>query len=334
LHIYCGAAELKRVTSLHSAMQIELTDAGARAGDLFIYSQLKPVVKDATGVVVVGLTSAGENVWKLSLKERRAGEIQRVELGIPQPVTRQAWFWIMCGVLLVSLIFSGWRYVVWQRTQLALSRLEQTTARQQERSRIAKDIHDDIGASLTRILLHSKAARREMSGQPARLPERLEAIETTAVDMTRVMDEIVWAVNPRNDTFDGLVTYLGRYAEEFLKLAGLRCRLDLPLDMPAWSVEAKVRHGLFLAFKEALNNVAKHAAASTVRVSVRMVTDGFELSIEDDGKGFKVGSGERADRNGLDNMRSRLAEIGGACVIESEPGRGTCVRFRMAERLL
>jgi signal transduction histidine kinase len=212
--------------------------------------------------------------------------------------------------------------------------LEREKALEQERSRIAKDIHDDIGASLTRILLHSKAARREMSGQPARLPERLEAIETTAVDMTRVMDEIVWAVNPRNDTFDGLVTYLGRYAEEFLKLAGLRCRLDLPLDVPVWPVAAKVRHGLFLAFKEALNNVAKHASASVVRISVRTQDNGFELSIEDDGKGFKTEQGEQAGRNGLDNMRSRLAEIGGSCVIESEPGKGTLIYFRMAERVL
>jgi signal transduction histidine kinase/ligand-binding sensor domain-containing protein len=212
--------------------------------------------------------------------------------------------------------------------------LERERALEQERSRIAKDIHDDIGASLTRILLQSKAARSEMSGQPARLPERLEAIETTAVDMTRVMDEIVWAVNPRNDTFDGLVTYLGRYAEEFLKVAGLRCRLDLPQDMPVWPVAAKVRHGLFLAFKEALNNVAKHATASVVRISVHTLGDGFELTIEDDGKGFITEPCERAGRNGLDNMRSRLAEIGGACVIESEQGRGTRIRFRMPERAL
>jgi signal transduction histidine kinase/ligand-binding sensor domain-containing protein len=224
--------------------------------------------------------------------------------------------------------------------------LEREKALEQERSRIAKDIHDDIGASLTRILLQSKAARSEMSGQPARLPERLEAIETTAVDMTRVMDEIVWAVNPRNDTFDGLVTYLGRYAEEFLKMAGLRCRLDLPLDLPAWPVAAKVRHGLFLAFKEALNNVAKHAAASTVRVSVRTQDSGFELLIEDDGKGFtciqratepvvtSAGMLRRSGGNGLDNMRDRLAGIGGACVIESAPGRGTRVRFRIVEKVL
>ncbi|MEI6644949.1 MAG: two-component regulator propeller domain-containing protein [bacterium] len=212
--------------------------------------------------------------------------------------------------------------------------LEREKALEQERSRIAKDIHDDIGSSLTRILLHSKAARSEMSGQSTRLSERLEAIETTAVDMTRVMDEIVWAVNPRNDTFDGLVTYLGRYAEEFLKLAGLRCRLDLPLDVPVWPVAAKVRHGLFLAFKEALNNVAKHAAASVVRISVRTQDDGFELSIEDDGKGFKTEQGERAGRSGLANMRSRLAEIGGSCVIGSEPGKGTRIYFRLTERVL
>jgi signal transduction histidine kinase/ligand-binding sensor domain-containing protein len=255
--------------------------------------------------------------------------------------------WFRFGVILFALGVTGFssgaliRYRARRKLAAeqirALERertLEREKALEQERSRIAKDIHDDIGASLTRILLQSKAARSEMSGQPTRLPERLEAIETTAVDMTRVMDEIVWAVNPRNDTFDGLVTYLGRYAEEFLKLAGLRCRLDLPLDVPAWPVAAKVRHGLFLAFKEALNNVAKHAAASVVRISVRTQDDGFELSITDDGKGFELEQGERTGRNGLANMRSRLAGIGGACVIESELGKGTRIYFRLTERAL
>jgi signal transduction histidine kinase/ligand-binding sensor domain-containing protein len=255
--------------------------------------------------------------------------------------------WFRFGVILFALGVTGFssgaliryrarRKLAAERTR-ALERertLEREKALEQERSRIAKDIHDDIGASLTRILLQSKAARSEMSGQPTRLPERLEAIETTAVDMTRVMDEIVWAVNPRNDTFDGLVTYLGRYAEEFLKMAGLRCRLDLPLEVPAWPVAAKVRHGLFLAFKEALNNVAKHAATSVVRISVCTQEEGFELLIEDNGKGFKTEQGERAGRNGVANMRSRLAEIGGSCVLESEPGKGTRIYFRMTERAL
>jgi len=197
---------------------------------------------------------------------------------------------------------------------------------------------------MTRILMQSKAARSEMRDASARLPGRLQAIETTAVEMISVMDEIVWAVNPQNDTFDGLVTYLGRYAEEFLKPAGIRCRLDLPLERVSFSIPANVRHGVFLAFKEVLNNVAKHAAADKVRISVRTGFGGLELLIEDDGRGFAYDAeedaaavhayaeGRRMGGNGLKNMRNRLREIGGECVIESVPGKGTRVLFRFAER--
>ena len=84
------------------------------------------------------------------------------------------------------------------------------------------------------------------------------------------MGEIVWAVNPQHDTLDSLATYLQKFAQSFLQTANLRCRLDLPMELPSWTVNAEVRHNLYLAFKEALNNVVKHAAASEVRISLHL----------------------------------------------------------------
>ena len=223
--------------------------------------------------------------------------------------------------------------------------LEREKALEHERARIARDIHDDIGSSLTRILLQSKSARMESPAGCERLPARLSAIEATAINMTHVMDEIVWAVNPKNDTFDGLVTYLGRYAEDFLRLAEIRCRLDLPLDLPAFPVPANVRHGVFLAFKEALNNVTKHSHASLVRISVRIEPGGFELVVEDDGRGLPPDSTQPVDHspegdsarrgggNGLKNVRNRLVEIGGTCIIDSQLGQGVRVVFRIMHKL-
>jgi signal transduction histidine kinase len=153
------------------------------------------------------------------------------------------------------------------------------------------------------------------------------------------MGEVVWAVNPEHDTFDSLANYISQYAQSFLRLAGIRCRLDLPLELPRQPISAEVRHNLFLAFKEALNNVVKHAAASEVYITLTPGNSGFELSVADNGRGFSQGATKTqtpgasparvTSGNGLPNMRTRLQEIGGHCELHSQPGRGTTITFRV-----
>ncbi len=215
-----------------------------------------------------------------------------------------------------------------------LERLERQRAVERERTRIAKDIHDDLGASLTRITMLSQSARVELEHSPA--ASDLDRIYDTARELTRAMDEIVWAVNPKHDTLDSLATYLGKFAQDFLAAANIRCRLDVPVHLPPWPLTAETRHNLFLAFKEALNNAVKHAATSEVRISLTLEPIGFALRIEDNGRGFSIAEAEsealpnRArilSGNGLRNMRQRLKEIGGRCEIQSAPGAGTKVVF-------
>jgi signal transduction histidine kinase len=215
--------------------------------------------------------------------------------------------------------------------------LERQRALERERARIARDIHDDLGASLTRITMLSQSARGELEFSPASAVADVERIYSTARELTRAMDEIVWAVNPKHDTLDSLVTYLGRFAQTFLSAAGIRCRLDLPLQVPAMTLSAEIRHNLFLAFKEALNNVVRHAQATEVRIRLDLLGQGFVLTLSDNGRGFHwTGWGQspalpQADRpsggNGLGNMHKRLQEIGGACEWKTAPGEGTRVKF-------
>jgi len=156
------------------------------------------------------------------------------------------------------------------------------------------------------------------------------------------MGEVVWAVNPEHDTFDSLANYLSHFAQNFLRAAGIRCRIEVPLSLPTRPLSAEVRHGLFLAFKEALNNVVKHSGATEVRIALVPGESGFELTVQDNGRGFTEAivaaqtSGENPGRslpgNGLANMQSRLLEIGGACEIHSEPGAGTRITFRVRLR--
>ena len=308
LHIYCGAAELKRVTALHSGMQIELTDAGARDGDLFVYSQFRPVVKDVTGCVVEGIAAAGENVWKLSLKGRRHGAVQRVELGIPLPATRQAWFWAMCALLAASLMFGAWRYIV-------AVRLQRERALEQERLRIARDIHDEVGASLTKI-----------GYLATKLPDT--GVAAAVREVVQAMDEIVWAVNPRNDTLENMANYLVHFAEEFVRPAGIACDLDVPLSLPQRSLSADIRHHVFMVVKEALNNAVKHGSPGRIRLGLAVEGELLTVVVQDDGCGFTPAPAA-AGADGLANMRQRLAAIGGQIQLDSAPGKGTTVTVKV-----
>jgi signal transduction histidine kinase len=138
------------------------------------------------------------------------------------------------------------------------------------------------------------------------------------------LDEIVWAVNPRNDTLPDLIEFIGQFAVEFLHTAGLRCRVDLPDNPLPQQVSPEVRHNLFLVLKEALNNIARHAEASEVRLRIAINEEALNITLEDNGKGFEgTPSGTGAD--GLHNMQQRMSAIGGICRIESKPGFGTSI---------
>lgn len=242
------------------------------------------------------------------------------------------WFRFTMGWLLLAAVGGGVWFDTRRRMRRKLERAERQRAIERERARIARDIHDDLGASLTRITMLSQSALGALTdAQPA---AEVRQIYQTARELTQAMDEIVWAVNPRHDTLDSLVTYLGRFAQHFLSAAGIRCRLDLPLHLPARALTAEVRHNVFLAFKEALHNIVKHAHATEVRLSLEVRPDGFVLVLTDNGCGFKwdplqpppasAEDGTRpASGNGLFNMQKRMEEIGGCCGWDTAPGQGT-----------
>jgi signal transduction histidine kinase len=249
----------------------------------------------------------------------------------------QTWWFTGAAVLAgIAAVGGTARYVTRRRLHKKMERLERQRVLENERARIAKDIHDDLGSNLARIMMLSQSNRAE--GEDAQqIVTRLGKVYLTARDLTRTMDEIVWAISPHHDTLDSLVNYLGKFAQDFLNVAGIRCRLVVPIQLPAWPLTAEVRHSLFLAFKEALHNVVKHASATEVRVSLTLAESGFSAAIEDNGIGFNpaaVGAGATskdplriAGGNGLANMRKRIGGIGGECQVDSAPGKGTTVRF-------
>jgi signal transduction histidine kinase/streptogramin lyase len=241
----------------------------------------------------------------------------------------QTW-WAQLGYLLtlvlsVAVLVRFWSY---RRLRRRLEHSEREQALERERTRIARNIHDDLGASLTRISLITQSAQHKNPALAAEFEEIFESVRTS----TRSMDEIVWAVNPRWDDVENLVSYLGNYAQKFLGAAGIRRQLNLPSTLPSIKLPSQARHNLFLCCKEALNNIVKHAGAKEVMLTV--TADEFELRIEiaDDGRGFaasdRTPSTERvASGNGLQNMRDRMAEMAGTFEISSRPRGGTLVVF-------
>jgi signal transduction histidine kinase len=224
-------------------------------------------------------------------------------------------------VLLVAVAFGVWR-AERSRSRMRLERLRMQTAMEQERQRIARDIHDDLGAGLTEIILLSDNLHDELPPLPGS-DRMVNEISVRARALTRAMDEVVWAVNPRNDTLEGLLTYFNKFAQEYLSHAGMRCRMDVPVELPYISLAAETRHHLYLACKEALNNCVKHSGGSEVWIHLKPALGHYVLSIEDNGHGFNMGNVARG--NGLQNMRRRLEELGGRCEIHSTPDRGTRV---------
>jgi Histidine kinase/Histidine kinase-, DNA gyrase B-, and HSP90-like ATPase len=196
-----------------------------------------------------------------------------------------------------------------------------------ERARIARDIHDDFGTRLTRLVLEGEVAKSEVSGNSS-ASERLSRITTGLREALGAMDEVLWAVNPRRDTVKDFVTYICEYAQTFLQPTRIECRLDVEAHLPPLGFDLPLRRSLLLAVKEAINNVAKHSQASTMTLCIHQGESNLVVVVEDNGIGFQTGhTGE--GRNGLANIIQRMSDVGGTCRISSQPGKGCRVEFRM-----
>jgi ligand-binding sensor domain-containing protein/signal transduction histidine kinase len=228
------------------------------------------------------------------------------------------WFRLVGAAVLLAGTVAIVRIVSLRRLRRRLRSLEEQTTLDRERARIARDMHDDLGSRLTHLtLLVELAQRAAVDNRDARLNQ----IASTVRRASESLDEIVWAVNPGNDVFPRLIHYVSQYAVEFLGVAGIRCRIDLPDRLPNRAISPELRHNLFLVLKEALTNVARHAQATEVWLRATIGNDGFTLMIEDNGRGFSEAPDDgRAD--GLRNMQTRMKDCGGRLEITSAPGAG------------
>lgn len=237
------------------------------------------------------------------------------------------WFFALLAVGALAAVAATVQLVERRRAEVQIRLLEKERAVATERTRIAQDIHDEVGTSLTKIsklteMIDQQNGENKLNGDFTRV------IASTARDTIQAMDEIVWAINPKNDTLKEMADYLVYFTEDFLRPTGVGCTLDVPLKLPDIPVTAEIRHNLFMAVKEALNNAVKHAGAREIRFALDYTAGLLTVEITDNGAGFRVH--ESIIGNGLQNMRRRMNALGGELQLKSEPAQGTMVKLQVS----
>jgi ligand-binding sensor domain-containing protein/two-component sensor histidine kinase len=244
-----------------------------------------------------------------------------------EPAWWQTW-WARCAfVLAFTLLVIGcarlWSH---RRLKLRIERLERENALEQERARIARNLHDDLGGSLTQIGMLAERVRRH-AAEPV-LQSSLAQLATRTRRLAGELESIVWTVNPKNNTWDRLAGFIGRFAVDFCRDSGIECRVHGAETVPAVPLAPEAQHNVLAVLKEILNNILKHAHATSIELVMGVDADGFMLRIADDGIGFDPAAPEHAERNGLSNMRTRMHDAGGHIEIASTRGEGTVITVR------
>lgn len=233
------------------------------------------------------------------------------------------WFYFLCGSL-GTLVIAG--FIVWRLRELQkLNRLERQAAVATERSRIAQDLHDGLGADLTRL---SALADLASDGESVTSREQLRKLAQHSRAASRGLKDLIWIANPANDTLESFLDRLCQNAQDYLRDTGIACRFDLATDLPPLPLALEQRRNLLLVVREALNNVVKHSAATQVLIALARRDGELELSIRDNGRGYEPGS-IRDGTMGLSGMRRRMEQLGGAFAAEGRPGVGTWVRLKL-----
>jgi signal transduction histidine kinase len=243
--------------------------------------------------------------------------------------------WMAGALAFVALAAFAWvavlrRQVAERTRQLEIQiqerqRAERQREIEQERARVAHDLHDDLGAGLTEVNMLSSLAKSPTTSEQEK-EQYLDTLSDTARRMVTSLDEIVWAVNPRNDTIASLASYFGSYAQRLLELAGVACGLDIAEELPEHALDPKFRQEIFFAFKEALTNIVRHAQATQVWLRIFVQDGRLTVEVTDNGRGFQA-TKRQAGNDGLSNMKERLNRLGGECDIVGDTTHGTTVRF-------
>lgn len=227
-------------------------------------------------------------------------------------------------VMLAMLVVLGIASFFWRRRNLANMH--------RERQRLARDLHDDLGARLTRISVLTELVRRE-AGSSEEGRRNAQLLTETTREVLETMEQVIWSVNPANDTIENLVTFIVQYAGPFLAPSGIELHSESPSELPGKPLPADLRKNVFLSVKEALHNIVKHSKATEARLQISYQETNLVITLEDNGQGGAPpgarDAGLAVGHDGLKNMRERMRAAGGTFMIEERPSGGTQVTLRV-----
>ena len=245
-----------------------------------------------------------------------------VRFTIATPWYRTAWFTVLVMLGVLSVIFVMMRAYYRAKVQKQKNLIEKQLAVQAERDRISFDMHDDLGSGLTRISYLSQMAMNK-NGQSA----ELDKIKHTSQQLVGNMSELIWAMKAENDNLADMLGYLKRYTSDYFDSDTVRLSFKMPGTIEERMIPGEKRRNIFLVYKEALHNIAKHADASYITVDVSVTDAALHIHIADNGQGFDFESHDLKSGNGLRSMQMRTLKFGGKMELESELGKGTALRF-------
>ncbi|HYV95643.1 MAG TPA: two-component regulator propeller domain-containing protein [Chitinophagales bacterium] len=240
------------------------------------------------------------------------------KISVSPPWWATWWFRIAAVIALASAIYVLYRYQLRQALKL-----------QMIRNRIAGDLHDEIGSTLSSISIYSQVAKKEVMNNPVHAASMLESITDNTTGMMDAMNDIVWMINTRNDGFNNIVDRMNAFANELLEAKNCNVHLHITPELQKLRLDMTQRKNLYLIFKEAINNAAKYADCRNVWIDLSMNgSHKIMMSIKDDGKGFNMNGESKG--NGLPNMQKRAMELNGELKISSRAGEGTSLNLEFA----
>jgi len=254
-------------------------------------------------------------------------DVKVIHFTITPPYWQTWWFRLLTTLGTLSILFFIIRYISQRNLKERILRLEKETAVAKERNRIAQDMHDDLGSGLTKIAILSEVVKKQME-EPEKALEQLDRISTSSRTLVDNLQDIIWMLNTKHDQLESVALYIREYATKYFEQSGISISFDYPAQIAALKVRDVQRRNLFLAIKEALNNIAKHANATSANIGLNIKQGVAEFVVTDNGNGFNQ-SEIRQFANGVKNMQSRMVQAGGQCNITSEKGKGTTIVFSL-----
>lgn len=270
--------------------------------------------------------SGGEYVFKVRATATPgtwSDKITTITIRIIPPVWKRWWFFLAAAILLAAVVYGLYRY-----------RINELLKRQAIRNKIAQDLHDSVGSTLSSISVYSQVAKiYKEKNQDNELQGTLEKISDTSGEMITEMNDIVWTINPRNDSMEKIFQRMESFAKPLLQTKNILFSFTYDDALLHINLAMEKRKNFYLIFKEAINNVLKYSGCKNLNVSIRLWQQQIELIVKDDGLGFDVQQmNSQASRslsgNGLNNMKRRAAEMKGTCTIDSKEGHGTTITLR------